>query len=405
MSFIWDSVKQAAEKAGQAALVGGTMAKLKTEIMVLDRDITSRQYKFGVELYDYVEPLSHSPEFFAANDRMTDTIRGPLLAAQREIAALNNRRDKFKEKLSKAEVDRKSAFPNAATTIGEKVVNAGKAARLAGNEVKIQTDVSVTETLMKSYKHEFGVKMYAVLVELEDRENWLPTVRDIRSIYDQTRREIEKLVEKKTTKKKELKALNRNPSKYAAPENPNSGENDSIYMTTPGVAPTSNMTQTNAPISLSNKPYPISSSTPHTSSNYSSSPAPFTNQVSSMPSSSQSPYPPQVSSTTSHAQPTVAQPTSNNSFAIPAQSTTMRGHELFAGIVHQPTPTIPKPIPTLSTGQVNYNNHSTMNSQNRLNPPVQNNFAPNPTINAQEFDPFSVFDGLSDQSKSRPSGY
>mmetsp|Transcript_1085 Transcript_1085/g.1383 ORF Transcript_1085/g.1383 Transcript_1085/m.1383 type:complete len:386 (+) Transcript_1085:101-1258(+) len=385
MSFIWDSVKQVAEKAGQAALVGGTIAKLKTEIIILDRDIISRQHKFGVELYDYVEPLSHSPEFFAANDRMTDTIRGPLLAAQREIAALNIRRDRFKEKLSKAEVDRKSAFPKAATTIGEKVINAGKAARLAGNEVKTQTDVSVTETLMKSYKHEFGVKMYTVLVELEDRENWLPTVRDIRSIYDQTRREIEKLEEKKMAKKKELKELNGNSNRYAVPKNPNTSESHSMHITTPEVAPTSAsiMRQTSAPISLSNKPYPLSSSTHHTSSNYASSPASFTNHVSAM------------SSASSLSTPGV-QPVPINSFD---QSKKMQGHELFAGI-------IPHSTPMMLTGEVNHNNYScTMKSQKSLNPPTQNNLVSNATVSTQEFDPFSVFDGLTDQNGSSASEY
>jgi len=398
MSFLWDSVKQAAEKAGQAAITGGTMAKLKAEIALVEREITSRQERFGVELYDYVEPLSRSQEFFAANDRMTEAIRGPMLTAQREIAALNIRRGKFKEQLSQAEVARKSAFPTAATTVGEKVLNAAKAARFAGNEAKIHTDVSVTETLMKSHKYEFGVKMYSVFVELEDKENWLPTVRDIRSLYDQTRRDIEKLLEKIAGKKKELEALGGELTSYSAPKKEDKGEGESSSWspeygtqsasnTTPHATPT--LTQP------AGSQYPASSMVPTSYSDQ-------TSALSSMSQASNNPPP----SFTSYKQPIP-----DTSFG---QQTSTRGQELFAGIVPQTNTAILNSQENSFQTSTNSTSHPTMNNQNGLdpfssNPPLRqtmNNqngldpFSSNPafkTTAAGEYDPFSVFDNLPNQ--------
>lgn len=409
MSFLWDSVKQAAGKAGQAAVTGGTMAKLKAELALVDREVTTRQEKFGVELYDYVEPLSRSQEFFAANDRMTETIRGPLLTAQREIAALNIRRGKYKEQLSQAEVKRKSAFPNAATTVGEKVFNAAKAASFAGKEAKIHTDVSVTETLMKSYKQEFGVKMYSIFVEMEDKENWLPTVRDIRSLYDQTRRDIEKLQEKIAGKKKELEALGSEFSSYSAPTKTDNEEGDSSHLAPAyGIQSTSSVKSSATPnlmkSGVSQTPQESFVQVSYPPPTSSMAPSSYSDQPSGMSSMLQAANDPPSSSISTPYNP----PIPNSSIGQP---TSTRGQDLFAGIVPQTSTAMQNNQENFYQTSTNSTIQPNMNVQHGLdpfssNPPLKQTmnsldpFSSNPpfqsTTTTPEYDPFSVFDNLSE---------
>lgn len=207
MSFLWEGVKQMSQLAGAAALLAGQKTKIRGEMMLTEREVKTRQQIFGVELYDYVAPLAKSPDFFAANDKMTDTIRGPFLAAQREIAALMIKRSKLKEELAQAEVTRKAAFPQPATTFGEQVINTGKATAFTANEVKIKTEIGMVDAQIKAHKEEFGEGMFATFIQLEDEEGWLPTVRDIRSMYDKARQDVDKLKIKLDAKEKELNTL------------------------------------------------------------------------------------------------------------------------------------------------------------------------------------------------------
>lgn len=194
--------------AGSAALNAGKIAKLKGEILLVEREIKGRKQTFGVQLYDFVAPLASRPDFFAANDKLTDTIRGPFLAAQREIAALGIKRQKIKEDIAQAEITRRSAFPTPAATAIDKVKNAGKSAALAGNEAKLATELSMVEANINNFKQEFGVEMFAIFMHLEDTEGWLPTVREIRNMYDQTRQDVDKLIRKKLAKETEIVDLN-----------------------------------------------------------------------------------------------------------------------------------------------------------------------------------------------------
>jgi len=161
MSFLWEGLKVTAQLAGSAAVATGKMAKLKAELVLADREIAERKRSFGVELYDFVSPLASNPDFFAANDKMTNVVRGPVLAAQREIAALLIKRTRLKEKLAQAEVTRKAAFPTPAQNFGETVLNTGKAIGFAGNETKIQTEIGMIDTQIKVRRVEDSVGLDA----------------------------------------------------------------------------------------------------------------------------------------------------------------------------------------------------------------------------------------------------
>lgn len=149
------------------------------------------------------EPLSKTPDFYAANDRMTDTIRGPLLVAQREVAALDIRRRVLLEKVRQNDDAERGAYTKA-TNWQESLQNTAKKAGFISHHAKLRTELSMVEVQIKDFKQVFGLELFQIFVDLEDKESWLPTVRDIRSIYDQTRRDIEKIHARRKEKEAEL---------------------------------------------------------------------------------------------------------------------------------------------------------------------------------------------------------
>jgi hypothetical protein len=233
---LWQSVKDWTAKAGAAALVAGHQAKLRADLLLADRELSLRKYRFGVELYDYVAPLATQPNFWIDDDILTSTIRPALLEAQREISLLELRRIKQKEKISLADVARQSAFPKKADNLGEKVVHAGLAAGHAGNAAKLQAELAITDAQIKGYKEEFGVRIYDLFAELEDTQGWLPTERTIRSMYDQARRDLEKIEGKKGNIEGELNG-----------STPSASKSVSVNMNPPSTDQPSWVNTTNAP--------------------------------------------------------------------------------------------------------------------------------------------------------------
>jgi hypothetical protein len=207
MGSIWDSIKDKAVAVGTAATVASQKTKLRTEILLIDRESKARQQAFGVQMYDYVSPLAKTPSFFASDDTLTTTLRPPLITAQREIAALEIKVERQKASINEAIVKRKSAFPNPASNWQEKLTNAGKSTAMVGNETKLKTELSMFEVQVKAHKQQFGLDLYPTLEHLEDTQGWLPTDREIRSIYDACRKDSEHIKLRKTMKQNELTAL------------------------------------------------------------------------------------------------------------------------------------------------------------------------------------------------------
>ena len=207
MSFLWDalkeSVKDTAGRVGSATAAAGQKAKLKTELLLIEREITAREQTFGVELYDYVAPLSKHPSFYSSDDTLTKTLQPPLITAQREIAALEIKCGKQQEKINQATVTRAASY-KPATNWQETVVNLGKSTAHAGSDTILGTEMAMLRSQIKAFKQEFGVTLYTTLEELEDTKQWLPTDREIRSIYDNCRRDVEKIKKRKQAKEQEL---------------------------------------------------------------------------------------------------------------------------------------------------------------------------------------------------------
>lgn len=206
MSF-WDAVQNQAKRAGDATKVAAQKTKLHADMMLIDRDIQQRKQQFGVTMYDYISPLSQKQDFYAATDDLTTMLRPPLITAQKEIQALAIKRVKCKEALAQAEAARYAAFPTKAESWGEKFLNAGKASVMHGNETKIKTELAMVDRRIKAIKQQFGLDLFQALVDAEDKRGYLPSDRQVRSIYDQARGDVHKLELKKQSKREQLEAL------------------------------------------------------------------------------------------------------------------------------------------------------------------------------------------------------
>jgi hypothetical protein len=211
MDALWSSVRAAAAKAGAAAGVEAAKAKLRTDLVFLERGREGRVAAFGAELYGYVteQQFNRRQDFYTADDdsnRLLFTMREPLIRADREISALQIRRGKVKEEINRQDARRKASIAPASTW-GETVLNAGKSTVFAAGEGKLKTDLHAINTQIEAHKHEFGREMFGIYVKLEDEEEWLPTNRDIRSMYDKCRQDVEKLEQKHRSKQEEIRKL------------------------------------------------------------------------------------------------------------------------------------------------------------------------------------------------------
>lgn len=238
---------------------------------MIDRSVDARKRAFGVAMYDYLCPLSKSPDFYAATDKLTEIVRPNLILAQKEIQALAGRRVKQKEALAMAEVDRAAAFPTKAETYGQKIYNFGKAGILHGGEAKIKTELSVTDRLIKGYKEEFGVALYDAFAFAEDKEGFLPTDRQIRNVYDTCRQDMTVLDQQRKAKEDEIVELGGKRSASEIPVTTVVEQDTSASSSTAAAATTNNAigtygataTTTTAP--QQSVPFPTSTSTNPTS--------------------------------------------------------------------------------------------------------------------------------------------
>lgn len=204
----WTSVKLAAEGAAQRTRSAAAKTKLRADVALIDREINNRKRQFGVEMYDQLSPLVSSVDFYCGpmceDETLTEIARPLLINAHKEIAALESKLGTLKEDISAVEVGRTSAYGATSQTIGEKLQKAGRTASMAGVEGKLKTELHVLQTKIKSIKQEFGMELFGQFVTLEDRENWLPTDRAVRTIYDNCRQDIESIELKRRQKQQEL---------------------------------------------------------------------------------------------------------------------------------------------------------------------------------------------------------
>lgn len=140
------------------------------------------------------------------------------------------------------------------TITTQQTANFGKATVLHGGEAKIKTELAVIERKIKGFKQQFGIDLFALLVEKEDKEGWLPTDRQVRNLYDTCRGDIHKLESTKKLKREEIISLGGSATEA-------SDVGPTVATTTATTSPTSNNTSGFLPpqSSFSENPAPRSS--------------------------------------------------------------------------------------------------------------------------------------------------
>lgn len=204
---LWDDVKSAAKVAGKKASIAGQKAKIRAELVLMDQKIKGRKQQFGVELYDFLVPFAEKDPMFIIESDSLANIQGLFVTAFKENRALLQKRAAREQALNQVAEKRARSFPVPAVSIGEKMVNAGKSAKMTGEETGIKTKMAMMEREMKANKQAFGIQAYHLLVQLEDNSKWLPPDRDVRFFYDQVRREIAQMETDKKQKEADLSVL------------------------------------------------------------------------------------------------------------------------------------------------------------------------------------------------------
>ena len=213
---LWDNVvaqastavTKAATAAGTATQTAAQKAKLHTDLLVIDRDITARKEKFGVDMYAHLEQITSTQEFYVADDKLINIIRPTLIKAQREVAAYEKKREAMRGRVNLAETNRNSTGSIlAAETMSQKLFNAASFLSAGAKEAACKTELAMLERQIKGFKEEFGVELYPVFQSMEDNEGWLPTDRKVRSLYDAAREDIAEMEKSKAEKREQIQQL------------------------------------------------------------------------------------------------------------------------------------------------------------------------------------------------------
>ena len=91
--------------------------------------------------------------------------------------------------------------------MGQKFMNFGKAGVMHSGETKIKAELAVVDRHIRGHKQNFGLTIFLALSEAEDSRGYLPTDRQVRSLYDGCRGDIQRMESSKKNKMEELKAL------------------------------------------------------------------------------------------------------------------------------------------------------------------------------------------------------
>ena len=205
------------DNAARNTKAGLKKAKLKTNNALLERQITSRKKVFGIEAYDTISCFTTRQDFYAANETWIAALRAPLITADREVRALNNKKAKAEENLNIVEMrkqsDKELIRQNPPTNFKDRMGNFSKRSQLAGHQAKYNTNLGVANVQIRAAKEEFGLVLFPILGAMfvesmgeheDDKENssWLPDndpthpnilKKNLKSVYEVCAADIAKL--------------------------------------------------------------------------------------------------------------------------------------------------------------------------------------------------------------------
>jgi hypothetical protein len=251
--------------------------------------------------------------------------------AQREIAALHLKRTSLKEKINVTSASRTASFNQQSDHWTETIQNTGKATVIAGNEAKLKTELAFVERDINHYKHIFGVTLFQQFSILEDTKNWLPTDREIRSFYDNTRKDIDNYKSRIASKEQEIRDLD--------------GTNNNNHGTGGTSSSNSAITNYEGPNSALSKNAMTSNYSNNNINNNTSNLTMSTGIIDAPPISQQQQFSPSFYDTASTSQSSSSYPA--NSTISMQQSSSSSNHDFLGGGfggIQQPQP--PLPLPT-----------------------------------------------------------
>ena len=204
------------ENALNAGKAAGKKAKIRAEIVLLERRVPARTKAFGVELYDELSTMTCSQDFYSTSNETISIVRPHLLTADREIRALSNKQVQAKGDLEIAVARRAEAFPEKAKNWKEKAANAATATGMISNETKFKTKMAMVESQINTIKERFGLQVFPVLEELFLRTGTAqiqvqcPSDKDIntiRFIFQKCKTDIEEVQRSIAVKREQIDSV------------------------------------------------------------------------------------------------------------------------------------------------------------------------------------------------------
>jgi len=157
----FDSVKSSAIKA-----------KLKGEIALLDREISSQQSAFGVELYDKLQQQSAGKNFANLGEIMPSALKGanekavkePLEACRADVQTKQNEVDAKLLEIEKLQCDRERS------RISSTMERFKSDTASRSTEAKLQVQIKLLRREIQQRKEQFGRDVFDVMVDANDSE-------------------------------------------------------------------------------------------------------------------------------------------------------------------------------------------------------------------------------------------
>ena len=211
---IWEKVKN-----------NGLKVKLQGETAMLQRDVTTRQKAFGVELYDLLTNDKNKLLGVSAGGILSkaDDLKEPLERAREDINAIQAKKDLKQTELDVLEVKGAHTLPD--TTLGQRANKAGTALANGAKSTKLQAEMAYFDREIKLRKEQFGVQVFGVTQNSEQRKeqsksnpvkrlsnammsNLSQHEQDLQACIDKAKEDVARLEGKIRSKQMEIHSLN-----------------------------------------------------------------------------------------------------------------------------------------------------------------------------------------------------
>jgi len=206
----------------------GTTTKLRGDITLLERDVTAKKKKFGIELYDLLTDDKKNLLGVAAGTifkKQETELKEPFERARDDINEIQGRKDAKQQELDVLEVKSASTLPD--TTVNEKMKKAGKAINDAAVSAKLKAEMALLDREIKARKEEFGIDVYELTKAAEEKKKGgisgavtdaltSQQEKDIQACIDRAKKDISPVETRMEGKKREIEQI-KEESKATSP--------------------------------------------------------------------------------------------------------------------------------------------------------------------------------------------